>query len=147
MVWPQPLRPGPVKQNLAKTPAPMYAAEIGAEARLVSGTLQKTKRPTSYGEEGSNLESMKPQLYPSLIARTLSPESKKYIKISRWLRNTGVFERARVAQKARETERQSLGRLGSAKPLPWLEPRMPVLCRSTFCCGSSGTRRLRWGAA
>jgi len=38
MVWPQPLRPGPVKQNLAKTPAPMYAAEIGAEARLVSGT-------------------------------------------------------------------------------------------------------------
>jgi len=60
MVWPQPLRPGPVKQNLAKTPAPMYAAEIGAEARLVSGTLQKTKRPTSYGEEGSNLERRKP---------------------------------------------------------------------------------------
>ena len=74
-------------------------------------------------------------------------ESKKYIKISRWLRNTGVFERALVAQKARETERRSLGRLGSAKPLPWPEPRMPVLCRSTFCCGSSGTQRLRWGAA
>src|SRR6516164_2496420 len=36
------------------------------------------------------------------LAWSASPESKKYIKISRWLRNTGVFERAPVAQKARE---------------------------------------------
>jgi hypothetical protein len=70
----------------------------------------------------------------------------KNIKLSRWPRNTGVFARAPVARKARETEQRSLARGSNAKPSPRPERRMPISRRSTICYRSSETRRFRAGS-
>ena len=49
----------------------------------------------------------------------------------------GVFGKALVAQKARETARLSLGRRGNAKLLRLPELKTPILCQLITCFRSS----------
>src|SRR5207247_3738348 len=53
---------------------------------------------------------------PAFLLLLCPVKKSENIKLSRWPRNTGVFERGPVARKARATEQRSLARRGNAKP-------------------------------
>src|SRR5438093_8751113 len=106
------------------------------DALLLRGVYGSLPTASYGGDPGQNLAH----------ACSFAPVKKsENIKLSRWPRNTGVFERAPVARKARATEQRSLARRGNAKPSRRPERRMLISRRLTICSRSCGTRQLRQG--